>query len=231
LRIPKRYSIRFRKLNIYPQPCPRLKGLQLLSGDIVKILIVGANGLLGSGAVAALTKGNEIIQASRSGDVSVDLTDPASIAAMYEKVGKVDAVISATGKVPFKTLSELTLADYQSGINDKILGQVELVRQGLDFVNDGGSFTLTTGILERAAIPTGVVASLSNGALESFVMAAAIEMPRGMRINVVSPSVLVEATGYHPYFVGFEQVTLKACGKAYAKSVNGKKNGHVYKVG
>ena len=216
---------------IYPQPCPRLEALELLQGEIMKILIVGANGLLGSGAVAALSEGNEIIQASRSGEVSVDLTDPASIAAMYAKVGKVDAVISATGKVPFKTLSELTLADYQSGINDKILGQVELVRQGLEYVNDGGSFTLTTGILEREPIPTGVVASLSNGALESFVMAAAIEMPRGMRINVVSPSVLVEATGYHPYFVGFEQVTLKACGKAYAKSVNGKKNGHVYKVG
>jgi NAD(P)-dependent dehydrogenase (short-subunit alcohol dehydrogenase family) len=197
----------------------------------VKILIVGANGLLGSGAVAALAKDNEIIQASRTGDVAVDLTDPSSIAAMYEKVGKVDAVISATGKVPFKSITELTLADYQSGINDKVLGQVELVRQGLDYVNDGGSFTLTTGILEREPIPTGAVASLSNGALESFVMAAAIEMPRNIRINVVSPSVLVEATGYHPYFVGFEQVTLKACGKAYAKSVNGKKNGHTYKVG
>jgi NADP-dependent 3-hydroxy acid dehydrogenase YdfG len=150
---------------------------------------------------------------------------------MYEKVGKVDAVISATGKVPFKTLSELTLADYQSGIDDKVLGQVELVRQGLDYVNDGGSFTLTTGILERAAIPTGVVASLSNGALESFVMAAAIEMPRGTRINVVSPSVLVEAPGYHSYFVGFEQVTLEACGVAYAEAVNGNANGHVFKVG
>jgi NAD(P)-dependent dehydrogenase (short-subunit alcohol dehydrogenase family) len=197
----------------------------------MKILIVGANGLLGSGAVAALSKGNEIIQASRSGDVSVDLTDPNSIAAMYEQVGKVDAVISATGVVPFKILTELTLDDYHAGINDKVLGQVELVRQGLEYVTDSGSFTLTTGITERAPIPTGAVASLANGALESFVLAAATEMPRGMRINVVSPSVLVEATGYHPYFIGFEQVTLKACGKAYAKSVNGKKNGHTYKVG
>ena len=220
-----------RSLRIYPQPCPRLRTLELLQGEIMKILIVGANGLLGSGAVAALSKDNEIIQASRSGEVSVDLTDPASIAAMFAKVGKVDAVISATGVVPFKTLTELTLADYHAGIDDKVLGQVELVRQGLDFVTDGGSFTLTTGITERAPSPTGAVASLANGALESFVLAAATEMPRGMRINVVSPSVLVEATGYHPYFVGFEQVTLKAVGKAYAKSVNGKKNGHTYKVG
>ena len=197
----------------------------------MKILIVGASGLLGSGAVSALSDENEIIQASRSGEVSVDLTDPNSIAAMYEQVGKVDAVIAATGKVPFKSITELTLEDYRSGIADKVLGQIELVRRGIEFVNDGGSFTLTTGILARAAIPTGTVASVANGALESFVMAAAIEMPRGIRINVVSPSVLVEATGYHSYFPGFEQVTLKAVGKAYAKSVNGKKTGHTYEIG
>jgi NAD(P)-dependent dehydrogenase (short-subunit alcohol dehydrogenase family) len=197
----------------------------------MKILIVGASGLLGSGAVSALSDENEIIRASRSGNVSVDLTDPNSIAAMYEQVGKVDAVIAATGKVPFKSITELTLEDYRSGIADKVLGQIELVRRGIEFVNDGGSFTLTTGILARAAIPTGTVASVANGALESFVMAAAIEMPRGIRINVVSPTVLVEATGYHSYFPGFEQVTLKAVGKAYAKSVNGKKTGHTYEIG
>jgi len=197
----------------------------------MKILIVGASGLLGSGAVSALSDENEIIQASRSGEVSVDLTDPSSIAAMYEQVGKVDAVIAATGKVPFKSITELTLEDYRSGIADKVLGQIELVRRGIEFVNDGGSFTLTTGILARAPIPTGTVASVANGALESFVMAAAIEMPRGIRINVVSPSVLVEATGYHSYFPGFDQVTLKAVGKAYAKSVNGKKTGHTYEIG
>ena len=197
----------------------------------MKILIVGASGLLGSGAVSALSDENEIIQASRNGEISVDLTDPNSIAAMYEQVGKVDAVIAATGKVPFKSITELTLEDYRSGIADKVLGQIELVRRGIEFVNDGGSFTLTTGILARAAIPTGTVASVANGALESFVLAAAIEMPRGIRINVVSPSVLVEATGYHSYFPGFEQVTLKEVGKAYAKSVNGKKTGHTYEIG
>ena len=197
----------------------------------MKILIVGASGLLGSGAVTALSDENEIIQASRNGEISVDLTDPNSIAAMYEQVGKVDAVIAATGKVPFKSITELTLEDYRSGIADKVLGQIELVRRGIEFVNDGGSFTLTTGILARAAIPTGTVASVANGALESFVLAAAIEMPRGIRINVVSPSVLVEATGYHSYFPGFEQVTLKEVGKAYAKSVNGKKTGHTYEIG
>ena len=197
----------------------------------MKILIVGANGLLGSGAVAALSGSHEIITASRSDEISVDLKDPKSIAVMYAKVGKVDAVVSATGKVPFKPLTELTMDDYESGIDDKVLGQVELVRQGIDYLNDTGSFTLTTGILARAAIQTGVVASLANGALESFVLAAAIELPRGIRINAVSPSVLVEATGYHSYFPGFEQVTLEAVGAAYAQAVEGNETGTTIKVG
>jgi len=197
----------------------------------VKVLIVGANGLLGSGAIAALSDKHEIVTASRSSEISVDLKDPKSIAAMYAKVGKVDAVICATGKVPFKSITDLTLEDFESGIDDKVLGQVELVRQGIDYVNDGGSFTLTTGILARAAIPTGVVASLANGALEAFVLASAIELPRGIRINAVSPSVLVEAPGYHDYFPGFEQVTLASVGAAYAQAVEGNETGQTIKVG
>jgi NAD(P)-dependent dehydrogenase (short-subunit alcohol dehydrogenase family) len=204
---------------------------KLNQGTRMKILIVGANGLLGGGAVSALSQGNEIITASRSGEIAVDLRDPKSIAALYQRVGKVDAVICATGKVPFKSITELTLEDFKSGIDDKVLGQIELVRQGIDFMNDGGSFTLTTGILARAAIPTGVVASVANGALEAFVLAAALELPRGIRINAVSPSVLVEATGYHDYFPGFEQVTLAAVGQAYADTVNGNQNGETIKVG
>lgn len=197
----------------------------------MKVLVIGASGHLGQGAVAALRPNHEVITASRSGDVSVDLNDPSSIAAMFAKVGKIDAIVSCTGKVPFKPLEEMSRQDFFDGFTDKVMGQVELVLQGVDYLNDGGSITLTTGILEREPIKTGSVASLANGALESFVMAAAIELPRGIRINVVSPSVLVEAPGYHPYFPGFVQVTQAECGAAYSKSVDGWNTGQVIKLG
>lgn len=197
----------------------------------MKILVIGASGHLGQGAVAALRPNHEIITASRSGDVQVDLNDPSSIATMFAKVGKVDAIVSCTGKVPFKPLEEMSRQDFFDGFTDKVMGQVELVLQGVDYINDGGSITLTTGILEREPIKTGSVASLANGALESFVMAAAIELPRGIRINVVSPLVLVEAPGYHPYFPGFVQVTQAECGAAYSKSVDGWNTGQVIRLG
>ncbi|WP_427116749.1 short chain dehydrogenase [Pseudarthrobacter scleromae] len=193
----------------------------------MKILIVGANGLLGSAAASALRGRHEVIEASRSGQVSVDLTEPDSIQRMFDEVGPVDAVISCTGSVPFKPLAELIDKDFRSGLEDKVLGQVNLVQIGVNHISDGGSFTLTSGVLAREPILTGAAASLANGALESFVMAAAPELPRGIRINAVSPSVLTEATGYHEFFPGFSQIPAETVGRAYVKSVEGIQTGQV----
>lgn len=197
----------------------------------MKVLVIGASGLLGTAAASALKERHEVIEASRAGDVQVDLSDAASIEAMFERVGKVDAVVACTGAVPFKPLADLSEDDFRDGISDKVLGQVNLVRLGTPYVNDGGSFTLTTGVLAREPINTGVVASLANGALESFVMAAAAELPRGLRINAVSPSVLEEATDYHSYFPGFSRIPAEDVGQAYVKSVDGIQSGRVFSLG
>ncbi|MDQ0680445.1 NAD(P)-dependent dehydrogenase (short-subunit alcohol dehydrogenase family) [Arthrobacter pascens] len=194
----------------------------------MKVLIVGANGLLGSAAATALKERHQVIEASRSSDITVDLAEPDSIRRMFEEVGTVDAVISCTGAVPFKPLADLTEKDFRSGIDDKVLGQVNLVQIGADHVSDGGSFTLTSGVLAREPILTGAAASLANGALESFVMAAAAELPRRIRINAVSPTVLAEATGYHEFFPGFSQVPAETVGRAYVKSVEGIQTGQIY---
>ena len=196
----------------------------------MKFLVVGSTGLIGSYVAKTLSKHGTVIGVSRTTQISVDVKDPASIKAMYEKVGKVDAVASCIGKVAFKPITELTYEDYLMGLKDKALGQVELVRAGIDFLNDGGSFTLMTGVLARDPIPAGSVAALANGAIESFTLAAAIDLPRGIRINTVSPNVLVEATSYHASFPGFHQVTAQSVADAYVKSILGKQTGQIYKL-
>jgi NAD(P)-dependent dehydrogenase (short-subunit alcohol dehydrogenase family) len=196
----------------------------------MKFLVVGSTGLIGSYVAKTLSKHGTVIGVSRTTQISVDVKDPASIKAMYEKVGKVDAVASCIGKVAFKPIAELTYDDYLMGLKDKALGQVELVRAGIDFLNDGGSFTLMTGVLARDPIPAGSVAALANGAIESFTLAAAIDLPRGLRINTVSPNVLVEATSYHASFPGFHQVSAQSVADAYVKSILGKQTGQIYKL-
>jgi NAD(P)-dependent dehydrogenase (short-subunit alcohol dehydrogenase family) len=197
----------------------------------MKILVIGASGLIGKGVADELAKKHEVIRASRSGDVQVDINDPESISNLLNKVGKVDAIAFAAGKVPFKPLDELVREDFVAGLTDKAIGQIDLVLKGVAHLTDNGSFTLMSGVLAREAIVTGAVAAAANGAIESFVISAAIELPRGIRINTISPNVLVEAPGYHDYFPGFEQVKLADVIRLYVKSIEGKHTGQVFKLG
>jgi NAD(P)-dependent dehydrogenase (short-subunit alcohol dehydrogenase family) len=125
----------------------------------------------------------------------------------------------------------MAAADYEIGLNDKLMGQVNLVLIGRESISDAGSFTLTSGVLDADPIRFGSSASMVNGAINAFVVAAAIEMPRALRINAVSPGVIEEALeGFAPYFRGFEPVPAARAALAYSKSVEGAQTGRIYRV-
>jgi NAD(P)-dependent dehydrogenase (short-subunit alcohol dehydrogenase family) len=198
----------------------------------MKILLVGASGTIGRAIAAELSARHDIVRAGRhGGDVTVDLTDEASIQAMFREVGTVDAVIAAAGNVTFAPLAALTAADFATGLNDKLMGQVNLARHAVANLNDGGSITLIGGIVAEQPIVNGASASLVNAGLEGFVRGAAIELPRGIRINLVSPNVLVESMDtYGPFFRGFEPVPASRVGLAFSRSVEGAQTGQIYRV-
>ncbi|MFS2126725.1 short chain dehydrogenase [Pseudomonas sp. Pseusp97] len=198
----------------------------------MKIILIGASGTLGQAVYNELAPRHEIIRVGRSsGDYRVDITDSASIRALFEQVGGFDALISAAGKVHFGALAEMGEAEMAVGLKDKLMGQVNLVLIGSQYANDGASFTLTTGILSEQPIVLGSSASLVNGAVEGFVRSAALELPRGQRINAVSPNVLVESMeGYAPFFRGFKPVPAADAALGFARSVEGKQSGQVYKI-
>lgn len=195
----------------------------------MKIIIVGAEGDIGRAVCKELAPRHEIIRVGRtSGDIHADLADTASIEAMYQQAGPVDALISTAGTVHFGPLTEFTEADFMLGLSNKVMGQINLVRLGLNHLAEGGSFTLTSGVLDRDPIPMGAGAATANGALAGFVAGAAIEMPRGLRLNVVSPGLLdVSVPRYGAWFPGHEPVPSERVGRAYAKSVEGKRTGQV----
>lgn len=154
----------------------------------MRILVVGATGTIGRAIVAALSTGNEIIPVSRqSTAITVDLADPASIQEMYRSAGKLDAVVCAAGLAKFAPLAQLSDADFRFCLDNKLMGQVNLVRYGFEHVADRGSFTLTSGILARTPMPGSAAISLVNAGVEGFARAAALEAPRGIRVNAVSP--------------------------------------------
>lgn|SRR3990167_4584479 len=198
----------------------------------MKIIVVGGTGTIGRAVVQALSSHHEIITvANQHGDVQVDITQVSSIEAMYKKIGKFDALVSTTGKVHFGLLSEFNAENYAIGLQNKLMGQVNLVLIGMKYINDRGSFTLTSGILCDDPILYGTSAAMVNGALNAFVKNAAIEMSKQIRINVVSPTILTESMEkIGKYFQGFESVSANRVALAYKKSIEGAQTGQVYKV-
>jgi NAD(P)-dependent dehydrogenase (short-subunit alcohol dehydrogenase family) len=198
----------------------------------MKILVVGASGTIGRAVVEELGSRHDIVRAGRSSaDLELDITDLDSIRRAFAKAGRLDAVVSTTGKVKFAPFANMSPDDYQIGLKDKLMGQVNLVLVGREHLNDGGSFTLTSGVLDSDPIRAGSSASMVNGAVNAFVIAAAIEIPRGLRINGVSPGVIAESMkDYGPFFRGFEPVPAARAALAYAKSVEGAQTGQVYRV-
>ncbi|MBU0746645.1 MAG: short chain dehydrogenase [Gammaproteobacteria bacterium] len=197
-----------------------------------KILLIGASGTIGQAVLANLGARHEVITVGRnSGAHHADLSQPASLAALFAAVGKVDAIVSTAGNLHFGPLTDMTAEQFNLGLHDKLLGQVQLALLGHQHLNDGGSITLISGILSTEPIRNGANATAVNAAIEGFVTAAAIELPRGLRINAVSPTILTESVGvYGPFFPGFESVPAKRVALAYQRSVEGAQTGRVYRV-
>jgi NAD(P)-dependent dehydrogenase (short-subunit alcohol dehydrogenase family) len=198
-----------------------------------KILVVGGAGTVGRAVVENLrAAGHTVLIAGRSsGDYRVDIKSDESVRALFEQTGRMDAIVSTTGSVFFGPLSQMSAAQFDIGLQDKLLGQVRLALIGQHYLNEGGSITLTSGILAEEPIAQGVNATAVNTALEGFVRAAATELP-GRRINVVSPTVLTESLDvFGSYFPGFESVPAARAALAYRRSVDGVQTGQVYRVG
>lgn len=201
----------------------------------MKILLIGASGTVGRAVVDEFNQEghHEIIRAGRtSGDVQVDLTSEESVTALFAKTGNVDAIVATTGNLFFGPLTEMTTQNFSVGLQDKLLGQVRLALIGQHALNVGGSITLTSGIVGQEPIAQGVNATTVNAALEGFVKAAACELAKGQRINIVSPTLLAESkTAYGPFFPGFESVPAARVALAYRRSIEGVQTGRVYTVG
>ena len=159
----------------------------------MRILVIGAPGTIGRAVVGALSDRHDLVPVSHgSTPLTVDLAQPDSIRAMFEAAGLVDAVISAAGLARFGPLAGLSDDDFEFSLANKLMGQVNLVRTGFFRIRDGGSFTLTSGVLARSPMVGSAAISLVNAGLEGFVRAAALEAPRGIRVNAVSPPWVTE---------------------------------------
>jgi NAD(P)-dependent dehydrogenase (short-subunit alcohol dehydrogenase family) len=196
----------------------------------MKVIVIGATGTIGTAVARSLAEDHQVVRVGHArGDYQVDLGSKTSIERLYGQLAPVDAVVSVAGNASFGALDGLTDDDFQLALGNKLMGQVNLVRLGLDRLRDGGSFTLTSGLLAREPMVGSASISMANGAIESFVAAAALELPRGLRINAVSP-IFVKETMVAMGMDSTGGLSAQDTAQAYVESVTGRKTGQVLDV-
>lgn len=198
----------------------------------MKILIVGGNGIIGKKVAAHFSKKNEVIIGGRnSGDVTVDIALSESIKSMFEAIGNVDAVVCIAGEAKWAEFDSMTEDDFYIGLKSKLMGQVNLVRIGKNYLNPGGSFTLSTGILGDHPVALTTSAAMVNGGIHSFVKAVSLELDSNIRINAVSSGLVEDAVEiFEDFFPGHNPIPMQKVINGYVKSVQGNGNGEIIKM-
>ena len=193
----------------------------------MKIIIVGASGKIGREIDKALSDRHDIVRVgASSGDVRCDYTDAASVRDMFATVGPYDALVAVAGRDSvFKKFELLTDDDYRTGFERKFLGQIRLVSLGLDSISDGGAYTLSSGFLSHYSNPASIATGPFNAAVDTYVQNTSAMMPRGIRINSVSPAPIVESGRE-----GRGLITAQQCAEFYVDAIEGTMTGQVLRA-
>ncbi len=197
----------------------------------MRILVIGGNGTIGKKVSQRLLERHEVIIAGRSsGDVQVDFSDASSIKKMFEEVGEVDSIVAIAGDAKWDKFNNLSEEDFYIGIKSKLMGQVNVVRIGKDYLNKGGSITLSTGILADDPVDMTTSAAMVNGAIHSFVKAVVLELDM-VRVNVVCSDLVEDAyEKYKDYFPGNTPVPMHKIVDGYVKCIEGKITGRILRI-
>ena len=198
----------------------------------MKILIIGGNGTIGKKVIERLSVKHEVLTAGRnSGDVTVDFSEASSIKSMFESIGKLDAIVTIAGDAKWDKFDKLSEDDFYIGIKSKMMGQVNVVRIGKEYLNSNGSITLSTGILADDPVDMTTSAAMVNGAINSFTKAVAVELEDGKRINVVCSDLVEDSfEKYKDYFPGNTPVPMHKIVDGYVKSIEGKITGRILRI-
>jgi NAD(P)-dependent dehydrogenase (short-subunit alcohol dehydrogenase family) len=225
-------EVKWRTLSKHTEEKGSLFYKLILKKLIMKVLIIGGYGTIGQKVAEEIGKRHDVITAGRnSGDVTVDIASSKSIEELFKKIPNLDACLAIAGEAHWGDFEKMTEEQYYIGIRSKLMGQINLVRIGQHYLNDGGSFTLTTGILADDPVKDSAGPAMVNGAIHSFVLAAAQDLKRGLRINVVSAGLVEEAVErYAPYFPGHDPIPMWKVTNGYVKSVEGVINGQIIRI-
>jgi NAD(P)-dependent dehydrogenase (short-subunit alcohol dehydrogenase family) len=168
------------------------------------VLVIGrGGGIARAVAIAVRDAGAQVVVGGRNQDklkaaydgepgiVSeyVDLTDEASIAALGDRLGQVDHIVSTASARARGKLADLDRDAVRQSFDTKVIGPLMLAKHLAPRINEGGSLTIFSGVA-AAKITVGTLAvAITNGAADVLARSLAVELAP-VRVNAISPGVI-----------------------------------------
>jgi len=168
------------------------------------VLVIGrGSGLARAIVLAARDEGAQVVAAGRDQeglgaayegepDVStelVDLNDEASIAALGERLGTIDHVVSTASARARGRLADLDRDAVRVSFDTKVIGPLMLAKHLAPRMGKGGSFVIFSGVA-AAKIAVGTMAvAITNAAADTLARSLALELAP-IRVNAISPGVI-----------------------------------------
>jgi NAD(P)-dependent dehydrogenase (short-subunit alcohol dehydrogenase family) len=119
----------------------------------------------------------------------VDITDDSSIAALAERLGPVDHVVSVVSARARGRLDQLERASLLKSFDTKVIGPLMLAKHFAAQINQGGSFVLFSGF-PAFKINVGFLGvAITDGAVDFLTRSLAVELAP-IRVNAISPGVI-----------------------------------------
>jgi NAD(P)-dependent dehydrogenase (short-subunit alcohol dehydrogenase family) len=167
------------------------------------ILVVGrGSGIARAVTLLARSEGARVIVAGRDpvelassyddGGISaetLDITDDASIAALADRVGRLDHVVSTASARARGKLPELQRENLLQSFDTKVLGPTMLAKHLAAQINPGGSFVLFSGVHAFKHNVGYLGVGITNGAVDFLTRWLAVELAP-IRVNAISPGVI-----------------------------------------
>lgn len=171
-----------------------------------KVIVVGGSSGIGLGVAAAtLERGADLMIVGRSADklerarralgvdgrvetFAADMTQEANIAALFERIGVFDHLVSTAGTPPpGDPIDQTDIDNVRRFIDNKLVGAVLVAKHAARTLSRGGSMTFTSGInKDRPPVPGGAVVSAIAGSFTYLARALSLELAPS-RVNVISP--------------------------------------------
>jgi NAD(P)-dependent dehydrogenase (short-subunit alcohol dehydrogenase family) len=169
-----------------------------------KVLVIGrGSGLARAIARAAAGAGAHVVVAGRKQEdlaaaygsepgiatERVDLTDEGSIAALAERLGTVDHVVSTASARARGRLADLDRDALRLSFDTKVIGPLMLAKHLAPRMSKDGSFVIFSGVA-AAKIAVGTLGvAITNAAADTLARSLALELAP-IRVNAISPGVI-----------------------------------------